>query len=93
MSGLLLKEYKGNHRNMTYEEEEKFLSQFYEKAKQGQIVEVSEIEKAYAEKTNFETKSHGQIYDMLKRHCWRKVMLRSRHPQKANNEVIKASKN
>ena len=92
LSGLLPKEYKGNHRNMTYEDEEEFLSQFYEKAQQGQIVEVSEIKKAYAEKTNFETKSHGQIYEMLKRHGWRKVMPRSRHPQKANNEAIKASK-
>ncbi len=36
LKGLLPKERKGNHRNMTFQEEEKFLSQFYEKAKLGQ---------------------------------------------------------
>ena len=92
LSCILPKGNKGNHRNMTYEEEEEFLSQFYEKAKLGQIVEVSEIKKAYAEKTEFETKSHGQIYEMLKRHGWRKVMPRSRHPKKASDEAINASK-
>lgn len=45
LSGILPKGHKGNHRNMTYEEEEEFLSQFYEKAKLGQIVEVNEIKK------------------------------------------------
>ena len=45
LSGILPKGHKGNHRNMTYKEEEEFLSQFYEKVKLGQIVEVSEIKK------------------------------------------------
>ncbi len=92
LKGLLPKKRKGNHRNMTFQEEEEFLSQFKEKAKLGEIVEVSEIKKAYAEKIGFETKSHGHIYEMLKRHGWRKVMPRSRHPKKASDEAIKASK-
>lgn len=92
LKGLLPKERKGNHRNMTFKEEEEFLSQFYERAKSGQIIEVSEIKKAYAEKIGFETKSHGHIYEMLKRHGWRKVMPRSRHPKKASDAAIKASK-
>ena len=92
LNGLLPKKRGGNHRNMTFEEEEEFLSQFYEKAEAGEIVEVSEIKKAYAEKIGFETKSHSHIYDILKRHGWRKIMPRSRHPKKASEEAIKASK-
>ncbi len=42
---MLPKERKGNHRNMTFQEEEEFLSQFYEKAKLGEIIEISEIKK------------------------------------------------
>lgn len=92
LKGLLPKKRKGNHRNMTFEEEEEFLSEFYERAEAGEIVEVSEIKKAYAEKIGFESKSHGHIYEMLKRHGWRKVMPRSRHPKKASEEAINASK-
>lgn len=36
---------------------------------------------------------NGQIYRALKRHNWRKVMPRSRHPKKASEEAINASKN
>lgn len=36
--------------------------------------------------------SSGQIYRVLWRHGWRKVMLRSKHPKKASEEVIEASK-
>ncbi|MDE7249890.1 MAG: winged helix-turn-helix domain-containing protein, partial [Lachnospiraceae bacterium] len=32
------------------------------------------------------------IYCVLKRHGWRKVMPRSRHPKKASEEVIETSK-
>lgn len=92
LTGLLPKKQNGNRRNLTFQEEEELLSQFYEKAKLGQIVEISEIKKAYADKIGFETKSHGHIYEMLKRHGWRKVMPRSRHPKKASEEAIKASK-
>ena len=92
LNALLPKGHKGNHRNMTFKEEEEFLTQFYEKAKLGQIIEISEIKKAYAEKVGVETKSHGHIYEILKRHGWRKIMPRSRHPKKASDEAIKASK-
>jgi len=36
--------------------------------------------------------SSGQIYRVLHRHDWRKVMPRSRHPKKASEEVIATSK-
>ena len=34
----------------------------------------------------------SQIYYVLHRHGWRKVMPRSRHPKKASEEVIETSK-
>ncbi len=81
----------GNHRNMSYEEEEKILSEFSKQAEQGKIVEVSEIKKAYDKAVGHETKP-TQIYALLKRHKWTKKMPRSRHPKKAKDEVIEASK-
>lgn len=78
--------------NMTFEQEKELLDTFKEKANSGQIIEVSEIKKAYEEKIGRKSKSNGHIYSILKRHGWRKIMLRSKHPQKANNEAIKASK-
>ena len=83
--------YGGNRRNMKPEEESALLEPFHEKAKQGQIVEVSEIKSRYEEKVGHSIGS-SQIYRVLRRHNWRKVMPRSRHPKKANDEAIDASK-
>ena len=83
--------YRGNRRNMSVEEEEAILKPFYERAEKGEIVEVSEIKQAYQEKVDHEISS-GQIYLVLRRHGWRKIMPRSRHPKKAKPEAIEASK-
>lgn len=85
--------YDGNHRNLSFEEEAKLLRPFMEDARAGRIVEISAILRAYEEKMGrtFE-KDHGRIYRVLKRHGWRKVMLRSKHPQKANEEEAAASR-
>lgn len=85
------KHYGGNRRNMSYEEESAILKPFKEKAEKGQLVAVSEIETAYA-KTVGHSISSGQIYRVLRRHGWRKVMPRSQHPKKASEEAIEASK-
>ena len=77
--------------NMTLEEEAKFLEQFKARAEAGQILEVSEIKKAYDEKIGRESSS-SQIYYVLHRHGWRKIRPRSRHPKKASPEAIEASK-
>lgn len=81
----------GNNRNMSYEAEEEILAEFSERAEQGQIVEVSEIKKAYDKAAGHETKP-TQIYAVLKRHKWTKKMPRSRHPKKAKEEMIEDSK-
>ncbi len=83
--------YGGNRRNMSVEEEAELLEPFRQRASQGQLIEISEIKAAY-EKAVGHTIGGSQIYYVLRRHGWRKVMPRSRHPKKASDEVIEASK-
>ena len=82
----------GNHRNISKEKEQKFLKQFEEKAEKGQIITISEIAKEYDELVGKEHKSKSTIYGLLHRHKWRKVMPRSKHPNKASEEEMEASK-
>lgn len=93
ISAIVDNHYGGNHRNMSFSEEEKLLQPFVERAKAGQMVEVREILSAYevALGRTFE-KDHGRIYRVLERHGWRKVMPRSEHPNKATEETINVSK-
>ena len=83
--------YGGNHRNMSVEEEAAILAPFKERAEKGELVEISEIAKAYQREVEHPV-SKGQIYCVLHRHGWRKVMPRSKHPKKASDEEIAASK-
>ena len=83
--------YGGNRRNMSIEEEAAILAPFRERAGKGEIVEVKEIEAAYQAAVDHPI-SVAQIYYVLRRHGWRKVMPRSKHPQKASDETIEASK-
>ncbi len=83
--------YGGNHRNMSEEAEAEILEPFRARAEKGELIEVSEIAQAYQVKVAHQIGS-GQIYCVLKRHGWRKVMPRSKHPKKASEEVIEASK-
>ena len=83
--------YGGNRRNMSTEEEAKLLEPFLGQAEKGQIVVVNEIKAAY-EKAVGHTIGGSQIYCVLRRHNWRKIMPRSRHPKKASDEDIASSK-
>ena len=85
------KHYSGNRRNMSIEEEESFLEPYRERAEQGQMLDVREIAAVYEERVGHRI-GKGQIYRVLQRHGWRKVMPRSRHPKKAAEEVIEATK-
>lgn len=76
---------------MSIEEEESILQPFYERAEKGEIIEISEIKKAYQDKVDHKV-SETQIYYVLRRHGWRKIMPRSKHPKKATEEAIEASK-
>lgn len=91
ISALLPKERIGMHRNLSIEEEKEFLSAYTKQAEAGQIVDLNELKAAYIAKVGHSI-GGSQIYRMLERHGWRKVMPRSRHPQKASDEAIEASK-
>lgn len=83
--------YGGNRRNMSVEEEAAILKPFKERAEKGEMVEISEIAAAYQAAVDHPI-GNSQIYFVLHRHGWRKVMPRSKHPKKASEEKIAASK-
>ena len=76
---------------MSVEKEAGILAPFRARAEKGELVEISEIRKAYQSAVAHPV-SRGQIYVVLHRHGWRKVMPRSKHPKKASEEEIAASK-
>ena len=75
---------------MTFEEEEEFLKQFEERAKKGELLSTNEIKQEYIKLVGHSI--HEQIYRVLRRHGYRKIMPRSRHPKKASDEEIEQSK-
>ena len=83
--------YGGNHRAMSVAEEAELLEKFKERANKGEVVSAQEIKAEFDKKRGKDT-GRGYIYMLLERHNWRKVMPRSRHPKKASDEVIEASK-
>ena len=83
--------YGGNNRAMSYEEEEKVLSEFRDRAAKGEVVSAWEIKLRFDEIRGKDT-GRGYIYELLERHKWRFVMPRSKHPDKASSEEIEASK-
>lgn len=91
LDSLLPKKREAQRRNMSYEAEAAFLEGFEEQAQSGQVVELSDIKAAYEEAVGHSI-GGGQIYRVLKRHGWRKIKPRSRHPKKASDEAIEASK-
>lgn len=85
------KHYGGNHRNMSVEEEAELLEAYRQQADEGHILNVRELAAAYEAKVGHPV-GNSQIYRVLHRHNWRKVMPRSKHPNKASAEVIETSK-
>jgi transposase len=83
--------YHGNRRNLSFEQEAQLLEPYRQAAEAGQIVSVSEIKAMYLKAVGHDIGS-AQIYRVLHRHGWRKIMPRSRHPKKASEEVIETSK-
>ena len=81
----------GNRRNLSKEEEQVFLEKYVQEAREGRIIEVSEIWHAYEERMGRPVSSCA-VYGMLHRNGWRKVMPRSRHPKKASPEAIESFK-
>jgi len=93
LSSLLVDGRKGgNNRNATAQEEKEFLKQFEDAAEGGQIITVEEIAFAYDKRFKKKHKSKSTVYYLLHKSGWRKVMPRSKHPNKASEEAIEASK-
>lgn len=68
------------HSYMSEEEEKLFLEPFYQKAERGELTTAKEIKMVYEEQIG--RKVHKTtIYDILKRHGWRKILPRGRHPK------------
>ena len=91
-----LDEYKrvkqtSHRRNMTLEEEAEFLEECSRLADEGKILTVAELKAKYDEMLGMET-AKSTIYRVLKRHGWRKIMPRSKHPKAASKEAQGASK-
>ena len=91
ISAIAENHYKGNRRNMSFEEEAAILAPFIERAERGEMVDIKEIAAAYQKAVPHKI-SDTQIYYVLHRHGWRKIMPRSRRPKKASEEAIEASK-
>ena len=91
ISAIAENHYKGNRRNMSFEEEAAILAPFIERAERGEMVDIKEIAAAYQKAVSHKV-SDTQIYYVLHRHGWRKIMPRSRHPKRASEEAIEASK-
>ena len=91
ISAIAENHYKGNRRNMSFEEEAAILAPFIERAERGEMVDIKEIAAAYQKAVPHKV-SDTQIYYVLHRHGWRKIMPRSRHQKKASKEAIEASK-
>ncbi len=83
--------YTSHRRALTEEQEQEILSKFEEAAKAGKEVTALEIKAAFDE-VRGKTTGRGYIYALLRRHGWRKVMPRPKHPKAANEEACEASK-
>lgn len=66
--------------NMSLEEEDAFLAPFFEKAKEGGILVVSEIKNALDQRLGRKV-ALASAYNLLHRHNWRKLAPDKRHPQ------------
>jgi len=81
-----------SHRRILTEAEEKeILNEFEKAAEAGKEVTAQDIKKAFDKKIGRDT-GRVYIYRLLKRHGWRKVMPRSKHPKAASEEACEASK-
>ena len=83
--------YTSHRRALSEEKEKEILSRFDKAAEAGQEVTAQDIKAAFDEVRGKDT-GRGYIYMLLKRHGWRKVTPRPRHPKAADEEACEASK-
>ena len=83
------KKHESHYRLLSKEQESEVLEQF--KGQEGKQITAKEIKAALDEACGRET-GHMYVYNVLKRHGWKKKMPRSRHPKAADEEACEASK-
>ena len=91
LEGFVKNKYTSHRRLMTEAQEEEILTRFEKEAEAGQEVTAQKIKAAFDEALGRDT-GNSYIYVLLKRHKWRKVKPRPRHPKAANEEACEASK-
>ena len=84
-------QYGGNSQKLSYEAEEEFLKEYTENAENGHILTVSDMWKNFTQ-TRTDITLTG-FYLLLRRHKWRKIKPRGRHPKKASEADIDTAKN
>ena len=75
---------------MTFAEEAEFLKDFIEAASDASLMVVNEVKAALEKKLGREVHK-TTVYRILKRHDWRKIMPRSKHPEQ-DKEAVDAFK-
>jgi transposase len=73
------------HEYLTLQEEQQFLAPFFARAESGEIATTAEIWQAFEAQVGHKV-DDSTLYRLLKRHGWRKLMPRPRHP-KAHKEA------
>jgi transposase len=68
------------HQHLSPEQEQDLLAPFVERAQHGGMLTVTEIQRAYQERSG-KAVAPSTIYRLLDRHGWRKVVPRPRHPK------------
>lgn len=68
------------HQHLTLEQEQELLAPFVQRAHDGGMLTVAEIEQAYRDRSGKDV-ARSTIYRLLERHGWRKVAPRPRHPK------------
>lgn len=68
------------NQNLTEAEEAEVLAPFMDKATAGGVLKVAEIQTAYEARVG-KAVPNSTVYRLLKRHGWRKVVPRPRHPK------------
>ena len=76
--------------NLSLEQEQMLLADFFDKAKTGGVLVVNEVKAAYEEAVGHRVPK-STVYRMLARHGWRKIAPRPRHP-KADPRKLEAFK-
>lgn len=73
---------KGGRRNsyLSWEQEQQFLTPFFQQAAAGEIATAAVIQQAFEERVG-EVVDPSTIYRLLQRHNWHKLVPRPRHPQ------------